>query len=72
MRKIIVISICDKKRRNSFHFHFRGVYLGFKIQDIVVTKGNFIVGEAYLMALNNIRVEKNTIYAECIKSKKVF
>lgn len=53
-------------------FHFIGYFQGKKIKKIMVKGGKFIKGEDYILALTNVSYDKNILYGDLIKCKKLF
>ena len=53
-------------------FHFIGYFNGLRIAQVRVKGGQFDVGEDYVLAVKNTKCQKNILYAELVKSKKLF
>ncbi len=58
------------KGQNSFHF--MGYFNGMRIKKIVVCGGEFKKNEDYVLAIKDVYCEKNIMYGNLVKSKKLF
>lgn len=76
--EIILISFCQHIKslpRMEATFHFNGHYLGVKITKIVVCSEKlpfFEKGEEYLLKLNVLKIQTQTLYCQCLQQKKLW
>jgi hypothetical protein len=57
-----------------FRFHFKGYYLGYKVQEVVIKSLNdseFEIGEEYLLWVKRQSIESGILKVEPIKYKKI-
>lgn len=71
-KRIYIISKYLGPRGSGHNFHFKGYYHGAKISTVQVGGGDFIVGEQYILALQEISVRERVLNASLIKSKMIF
>lgn len=73
MRKLYLISKCVAAKKNISEFHFRGFFMGEKINKIQLKSDMpFLINRSYLIEVVNIKVSKNTIYGYSKRHKKLF
>lgn len=77
---ILILSQCLKKTKRVKHneyfckFHFKGYYLGEKIENILVKAqdgAEFEVGADYLLWVKRLSIESGILKVEPIKYKKI-
>ena len=76
MKTVYLISLCEKiiakESKILVYFHFKGVYLGQKIDLITLeAKEKFSVAQEYFLLFEAQKVEKNTLYGKVLKSKLI-
>lgn len=71
-KRIFVISKFIKKEGAFNRFHFRGFYKGFKIEEILIEQGTFSRDEEYILAIDEISIEKNKLIGKLAKSRLLF
>lgn len=72
MKKVFIISTCEKIQKDYASFHFKGFYLGQKINLIRVTGGEFIIGRSYVLALTDIKIVDDILFGKFLKAKELF
>ena len=70
---IIVISFCIKRSEYAQYFHYKGYFLGQKINKIEVNvlQGQFEIQQEYLLKLKVLRIEKSVLICDVLQSKKL-
>jgi hypothetical protein len=71
-KRIYIISKYLGPRGPGHNFHFKGYYHGKKVNTVQVGGGDFIIGEQYILALQEISVKERVLNASLIKSKMIF
>ncbi|MAF76861.1 MAG: hypothetical protein CME63_00545 [Halobacteriovoraceae bacterium] len=71
----IAVTYCLSKTtsvdQDNYIFHFKGFFMGNKIEAIKVVSKNeeFFIGEEYILHLRIREVDKKTLVAKCIRKK---
>jgi hypothetical protein len=70
---IIVVSFCFKSSQLSDFFHYKGYFLGQKINEIEVRKttNQFYISQEYLLKLEVIMIKNGTLVCHLIQFKKL-
>lgn len=69
----ILISKClNQRKTGDYHFHYKGVYKGFKINSVVVKgDGPMDVGREYVIFLQVLHIQKGCLVGQIKKYKPV-
>jgi hypothetical protein len=71
---ILIISKCERIRKNAYEFHFKGFYLGEKIKILVVTNSEKVTLELdinYLLWAKKVDLINGILKVEILKIKKI-
>lgn len=71
-KNIFVVSKFLEVAQNMNKFHFRGYFNGQRVNEILVTGGDFEHGEDYVLALNQVKLKEASLYGVLVKSKRLF
>ena len=77
MRSIVALTYLNKVKkvqdRNVLFFHFKGVYLGHKINGLKAVQNvtGFKIGQVYLLFLQIIQVENSELIVKIVKRKEL-
>lgn len=74
LSRVLKISKTTSERRLQVHFHFRGVYKGYFIREIVLTleqESPFVQGEDYLLLVHKVEVDNGILQARLLKFREV-
>lgn len=69
--KLYLISTCIKINKRYSIFHFKGYYMGERINEVFVDSKEFTVGGEYLVKLKAKQVLSSSLYGEVLKFKKL-
>lgn len=69
--RIFILTKFLKVSKKLNEFHFIGFYKGEKINKVYVNGGEFEKGSEYILALDYVRVESNSLYGDLKKVKKL-
>jgi hypothetical protein len=68
---IYLLSFCVKTSNYQNIFHFKGVYNGHEIKEVVLTGGRFELLEEYLINLHVLGVRNKILYGEVMSQKRL-
>ena len=71
MEKVYLISTCICVKKKYSIFHFKGYFKGEKISEVRVNEIDFSVGGEYLMKIYAKGVEKNILFGDIVKVKRL-
>lgn len=71
-KRIFLISKYEGKKQGLNHFHFNGYYKGAKIKKVLVTEGKFSKNEEYILAIDELKIDGEILYAKIVKFKLLF
>ncbi len=72
MRRVFLVSRYEGLKNKYHQFHFIGFYNGHYIKKVYVNSGNFEKNQDYVLALDVVACNQNSIFAKLVKSKKLF
>lgn len=68
MEKIIVVSKCLKSKRDSYLFHFKGVYAGSRIKSLVIYSDySFEPGNNYILGLEVYEIRSGILVGRSVR-----
>lgn len=71
-KRIFLISKFEGQKQGLNYFHFNGHYKGWKIKKVLLNEGTFEQGEEYILAIDELKVEGECLYAKLVKFKLLF
>lgn len=74
MRKLYLISQCVEQKASYSIFHFKGFYMGQKINEVCIKRDEvkFNINECYLLELKCLSVKNTKLHGEVTRFKKLF
>ncbi|MBT4792745.1 MAG: hypothetical protein HON90_14315 [Halobacteriovoraceae bacterium] len=71
-KRIYVVSKFLKYRQGVGHFHFIGYFKGVYVRKILITGGDFIENEDYVLAIKDVVCHEEYLSGTLVKSKQLF
>lgn len=71
-KRIFIISKFIKRTKGVNKFHFNGHYRGYKIKEVHVLEGSFIIGDEYILAIDEVGIESGHLIGRLVKSRELF
>jgi hypothetical protein len=79
MKNVIIVSKCTKisnysESENNYSFHFKGVFAGDLLKEVILRGSkdlNVKVDEEYLIYVQIVALEKNTLHGKILKIKNL-
>lgn len=71
---ILIFSRCEKKIKDNYQFHFKGVYCGKKIKNLLISdvaEGVISIDSDYLLWTRKVDLIDGVLKVKLIKSKKI-